>query len=263
MNLKIKDKVSVVLAGSSGLGKGVAMALAKEGSKVAICSRSQKKLENASIELEKYSDFKPFIHKADVSNKNELNKFLDKVVKVYGGIDILVNNAGGPPPGSIKNLTDDDFENAHQLTLMSAIRASRYVIPFMKKKQFGRIFFLSSTGIKSIVDGLLLSNIYRSALAGFAKTLSTEVAEEGIRIHTLMTGPFATDRVKELGESAAKSKGITYEKWKEEAEKGTMIGRFGNPIEMGNLVAFLSSDLSSYMTGTTIAIDGGALKTIT
>jgi 3-oxoacyl-[acyl-carrier protein] reductase len=263
MELNIKNKVSVVLAGSAGIGKGVAMALAKEGSKVAICSRSSKKLNLASKEIEQYSGNPPFTFQADVSNKEEINNFLENVIDLYKEIDILVNNAGGPPAGGINNLSEYDYENAHQLTLMSAIRATRFVIPIMEKKKFGRIFFLSSTGIKSAVEGLLLSNTYRSALAGFAKTISSEVSQNGIRTHTLLTGPFNTDRVKELGEAAAKSKGITFKKWKEEAQKGTMLGRFGEPIEMGNLVAFLSSDLSSYMTGTTIAIDGGALKTIT
>jgi 3-oxoacyl-[acyl-carrier protein] reductase len=263
MELNIKNKVSVILAGSSGIGKGVAMALAREGSRIAICSRSLEKLNVAAKEIEQYSGNKPFTYQADVSNKNELEIFLENVIDVYKEINILVNNAGGPPAGGIKTLAEIDYENAHQLTLLSAIRATRFVVPIMEKKEFGRIFFLSSTGIKSAVDGLLLSNTYRSALAGFAKTIASEVSQKGVRIHTLLSGPFNTARVKELGQAAAESKGISFKKWKQEAEKGTMLGRFGDPIEMGNLVAFLSSDLSSYMTGTTIAVDGGALKTIT
>lgn len=262
MNLNIKNKIAVVLAGSAGLGKGVAKVLAKEECKLAICSRSEKKLVAAAHEIKEYSGMTPYTFIADVADKKQIKSFLDAVMIEYGSIDILVNNAGGPPPGGIKLLDEEDFDKAYQLTLMSAVRATKFAIPIMGKKDWGRIIFLTSTGVKSAVDGLLLSNVFRSAVAGFAKTVANEVARHGIRIHNVLTGPFNTNRMIDLGKVAAESQGISFENWKKTAEENTMLGRFGDPVEMGYLVAFLASDLSSYMTGTTIAIDGGALKTV-
>ncbi|MAT63698.1 MAG: 3-oxoacyl-ACP reductase [Dehalococcoidia bacterium] len=263
MNIDLKGKVAVVLAGSSGIGKGVAKVLSSAGAKVAICSRSEDRLNKASIEIEDYSGFKPLIYSSDISKKESLISFLNKVKSDYGSIDILINNAGGPPPGNLMDLDDLSFEKAHNLTLMSSIYATKYVASIMSDNNWGRIIFISSTGVKSIIEGLLLSNIYRSAVAGFAKSISAEFGNMGLRVHNILSGPFDTARVKQLGDKASKSKGISFDKWKEEAEANTPLGRFGDPLEMGNLVAFLSSDLSSYMTGTTIAIDGGALKTVT
>jgi len=263
MNLNIKNKVAVVLAGSAGLGKGVAKVLASEGCRVAICSRSDKKLATAEAEIKEFSfGNSPLTYSADVSYKDQLHSFLDAVFAEYGSIDILVNNAGGPPPGGVISLNEAAYDMAYQLTLMSAVRATRYAIPLMEKNKWGRIIFLTSTGVKSAIDGLLLSNVFRSAVAGFAKSVAGEVAHNGIRIHNVLTGPFYTERVIELGNAAAKTQGISFKNWKKVAEENTMLGRFGDPLEMGYLITFLASDLSAYMTGTTIAIDGGALKTI-
>jgi 3-oxoacyl-[acyl-carrier protein] reductase len=132
----------------------------------------------------------------------------------------------------------------------------------MAEAGWGRIVNVASTSVKCALENMVLSNVFRSGVAAFSKTLSMEYAHQGIRVHTVMPGPFMTNRVNELGTSAARLKGITFEQWKQGAEAGTPLGRFGNPLEFGALVAFLVSDRSDYMTGTCIAIDGGALKTI-
>ena len=146
---------------------------------------------------------------------------------------------------------------------MSKIRACRKVIPVMVKQRWGRIINVESTSVKSALENMVLSNTFRSASTAFAKTLSMEYGKEGIRVHTLLSGPFLTNRVHELGAAAAKKLGISFEQWKREAAEGSPLGRFGDPLEFGALVAFLASERSEFMNGTTIAIDGGALKSIT
>jgi len=197
-----------------------------------------------------------------VGNSDLLDGFFDQVLDAYGKIDILVNNSGGPPPGTTLGLDDDHYQSAFDLVLMSKIRACRRAIPSMVDQGWGRIINVESTSVKCALQNMALSNIFRSGSAAFAKTLSMEYASDGVRVHTLMSGPFLTNRVNELGLAASQAKGISFEQWKSEAEAGTALGRFGDPLEFGSLVAFLVSDRAEYMTGTCIAIDGGALTTI-
>ena len=262
MDLNIKGKVAVVLAASAGLGKGVAEVLAQEGCEVAICSRSSTKLSKATEQIKANTGKDIFYRVADVAKVHSLFSFLEEVMEQYGKIDILVTNAGGPISGTSDVLNDEQYLSAYELTLMSVVRSCRFVLPIMRKNNWGRIIILSSTSIKCALDNLMLSNVFRNAVAGFSKTIAMETARQGIRVHCIMSGPFVTDRMIELGTINAEKSNITYEEWKSSAEGNTMLGRFGDPKEMGNLVAFLSSDLSNYMTGTCIAIDGGALKTI-
>ncbi|NQS89070.1 SDR family oxidoreductase [Patescibacteria group bacterium] len=262
MDLGIKGKVAVILAASAGLGRGVAEVLTQEGCEVAICSRSSNKLSKAAEHIKDMTGKNVFHQVADVANAQSLISFLEGVMEKYGKIDILVTNAGGPPPGSSEDLNDEQYFSAYELTLMSVVRSCRFVIPAMRKEGWGRIIILSSTSIKCAIDNLLLSNIFRNAVAGFSKSIAMETARQGIRVHCIMSGPFVTDRMIELGTANANKAQITYEEWKKAAEDNTMMGRFGIPKEMGDLVAFLASDCSDYMTGTCIAIDGGALKTI-
>lgn len=262
MNLGLKNKVAVVLAASSGIGLGIARVLAQEGCAIAICARDSVRLAAASEQIVAESGASVLAVQADVSDAASLDAFFDKVFSVYGKVDILVNNSGGPPPGRIDTLSDEAYVAAFNLVLMSKVRASRRVLPLMQKQGWGRIINVESTSIKSALENMVLSNAFRSAAAAHAKTLAMETARDGIRVHTLMSGPFLTKRVDELGNAAAQQRGISFEQWKSEAEAGTALGRFGDPLEYGALVAFLSSTQADYMSGNCIAIDGGALKTI-
>jgi 3-oxoacyl-[acyl-carrier protein] reductase len=261
MDLDLKNKVAVVLAASSGIGRGIATVLAQEGCNLAICARDQRRLEMAANEIRDVGA-QVMAVVADVASASSLDAFYDQVIDGYGKIDILINNAGGPPAGKSLELSEEYYAAAYQLTLMSVVRSCRRVVPLMQKQRWGRIINIESTSIKCALDNMVLSNVFRSAVAAFAKTLSTEYARDGIRVHTLMSGPFNTQRMQELGTTAARLKGISFEQWKTEAEEGTSVGRFGDPLEFGALTAFLASDKAEYMNGTCIAIDGGALKTI-
>lgn len=262
MDLELKGKVAVILAASAGIGCGIATVLAKEGCRIAICARDEPRLFAAAKEIRSVTNAEILAVQADVADLASLDSFLDSVFEKYGVVDILVNNSGGPPSGGCFDFGEVDYEAAFNLVLMSKIRASRRVIPAMVKNHWGRIINIESTSVKCALDNMVLSNVFRSASTAFSKSLAMEVASSGIRVHTLMSGPMMTNRVTELGQHAAAKKGVSFENWKTEAESSTPLGRFGDPLEFGNLVAFLASDLASYMTGTCIAFDGGVLKTI-
>jgi 3-oxoacyl-[acyl-carrier protein] reductase len=263
MDLGLKDKVAVVLAGSAGIGLGIATVLAQEGCRVVICSRNTERLARAAHEIEVLAGRAVLALQADVSDAASLDRFFDVVFEKHGRVDVLVNNSGGPPPGRCLELDDGAYDAACRLVLLSKVRACRRAVPEMARNRWGRIINVESTSLKSALENMGLSNVFRSASAAFAKTVSMEHARDGIRVHTLLSGPFMTDRVNELGHAAAKQKGVSFEEWLAQAEAGTALGRFGDPLEYGALVAFLASDRSTYMNGTCIAIDGGALKTIT
>jgi len=263
MNLRLENKTAVVLAASSGIGRGIATVLAQEGCNIAICAREKSRLGLVANEIRSATSVKVFSKEADVADAISLDKFFDQVLSVFGKIDILVNNSGGPRAGLCFDFNDQDFQSAYELVLMSKIRACRRVIPLMVKNQWGRIINVESTSVKSALENMVLSNTFRSAATAFAKTLSMEYGKKGIRIHTLLAGPFLTNRLHELGADAAKKRGISFEQWKKEAEEETPLGRFGDPLEFGALVAFLASECSEFMNGTTISIDGGTLKSIT
>ncbi len=263
MDLGLKDKVAVVLAASAGLGRGVAEVLAEEGCRLALCSRSLERLQPMAQAIRERTGRDVFTQAADVADGVALERFMHAALAHFGRVDILVANAGGPPPGPSDAFTEADYQRAYELTLLSVMRACRVAVPAMRQHKWGRIIMLASTSIKCALENLALSNIFRSAVAGYAKTLALETAAAGIRVNCVMTGPFLTDRMQQLGEAAAQREKITFEQWRERAEKNTLVGRFGRPREMGDLVAFLASERADYLTGACIPLDGGALKTIT
>lgn len=263
MDLGLKGKVAVVLAASSGIGRGIAMVLAQEGCNLAICARDPLRLNTVAEEIRSSTRANILAEHCDVASAVSLDGFFASVLKMYGRIDILVNNSGGPSAGQCFDFTDADYDAACNLVLMSKVRACRHVVPGMMARKWGRIINIESTSVKCALENMVLSNVFRSASTAFGKTLSMEVASHGIRVHTVMSGPMLTNRVNELGNAAAYKKGISFEQWKTEAESGTPLGRFGDPLEFGEFVAFLASERAAYMNGTCIAFDGGVLKTIT
>ncbi|MBI9082621.1 MAG: SDR family oxidoreductase [Desulfobacterales bacterium] len=262
MDLRLKGKIAVILASSAGIGKGVATVLAEEGCKIAICGRRMEKLQTAKKEIHGKTGKEVFAKTVDVSRAESLNDFFSAVYSEYGQIDILVNNAGGPPAGDSTSFTDRDYYAAFELSLMSVIRSCRIVLPKMKGQKFGRIITIASTSVKCVMEDMILSNTFRNAVVGFNKSLAIEAAIDGVRVHTLMPGPFMTDRVNELGGAAAKRERLSFNEWKKKAESNTPLRRFGSPEEIGQAVAFLSSELADYMNGTCIPVDGGILANV-
>jgi 3-oxoacyl-[acyl-carrier protein] reductase len=262
LNLNLKNKVAVVLASSRGIGLEIAYALAEEGCSIAICARRGNDLELAAKKIREKYNVSVITKTVDLSIHKQIDDFFDFVYEKYQTIDILINNSGGPKVGSCLTLSDDDFYQAFSLILMSKIRAIKRVVPKMLLQGSGRIINIESTGIKNTMANMALSNIFRSGSNAFIKTLAMETIRSGIRVHTIMLGPFLTDRLKELGSQAAKNSKIDFETWKIKAADATPLGRFGLASEIGPIVAFLASEKSNYMNGLCFAVDGGILQSI-
>lgn len=264
MDLNLKDKVALVLASSKGLGFACAKIFYEEGANVVICSRSMENLTKAKEKikggssLNKYAKILSVV--VDLKYDDEIKKLFDKTMKEFGRIDILVHNAGGPPSGSIESITSKDWKDSIDLNLLSFIRITNIVLPIMKRQKYGKIIAITSVSVKQPLDNLVLSNTTRLGIVGYAKTLANEYAKDNILVNVVCPGPTLTDRMKELITRTAKDTGITFN----EAEKTWIdpipLGRLGKPEELANLVIFLASDKASYITGTTIQVDGGFVK---
>jgi 3-oxoacyl-[acyl-carrier protein] reductase len=260
MNFGLRDKVAVVLAASRGMGFASAKALAREGCRLAICARTRKDLENAAGEIEKQTEASVFRLPIDITKRAHMQKFMGAVKRKFGAIHILVVNCGGPPPGYPLDLTDKDYDDAVRSTLMVAIDWMRAAAPVMVRQEWGRIIAIESTSIKQPIDGLALSNTMRAGVAGFAKSLSRQVAASGVTVNTLCPGMIMTDRLKSLAEIRAKKAGVTVEEQFKRMTSEVPAGRIGTPEEFANVVAFLASEQARYVTGTVIQVDGGAYR---
>jgi 3-oxoacyl-[acyl-carrier protein] reductase len=262
MDLGLRGRVGLVAAASQGLGKAIALRLAQEEMKLAICARGQEQLETAAREIQTATRAPIVAVPADVTHYDDIKRVVHKTVAEFGGLDVLVTNAGGPSPGRFLELEDADWEQAFQLTLMSAVRLCREAIPHMQKRRWGRIIHVTSTSVKQPIDNLLLSNSLRLAVIGLSKTLANELAAEGITVNAVCPGPIATQRLEELFAIRAKSQGVSLEEARRRYVMNIPRGRLGQPEELADLVAFLASDNARFITGTAIQADGGMVKGI-
>lgn len=261
MDLGLKDKVALVPASSSGLGRAVALAFAREGAKLTICSRRQDAIDTVAEEARAYGN-DVLALEADLTNKDDIDSVLKSTLDHYGGIDVLVLNAGGPPPGTFDNLNEDQWYGAFELTMMSAVRLIRGVLPSMREKGQGSIVSMSSSSIKQPIPNLLLSNAIRAGLQGALKTLSEEVASENIRINTVIPGRIRTPRIVQLDAANAERQGKTQEEITSQSEAGIPMRRYGEPEEFAEAVVFIASEKASYMTGGVLQVDGGSVKSL-
>ncbi|OAS86662.1 MULTISPECIES: SDR family oxidoreductase [Metabacillus] len=261
MNLGFQGKNALVIASSQGLGKAIAQKLAAQGVNVMISSRDQEKLKAVKKELELSSKGKIEFYSCNIKSPNEIKLLIETTVDAFGSIDFLVNNAGGPPAGTFEEMTDDDWQHAFELNLLSYIRIMREILPHMKNNG-GKIVNIASSSVKEPIPGLILSNTFRTGIVGLTKTLASEFAPYNILINTVAPGRIATERVAFLDADAADRQGMTKEEIEEKMKKTIPLGRYGEPNEFANYVSFLLSDANSYMTGQTLLIDGGMLKSI-
>lgn len=257
MDLGLKDKVAIVAAASSGLGKACALTLAQEGASVAICGRNEERLAQARVEIETACGREVLAVQADVSLAGDIEKFVSETVGKFRTVHILVNNTGGPPPGLFEDLPDMEWDKAYQLVLMSSVRLARAVLPYMRREKWGRIINITSTSVKQPINELLFSNSLRLAVVGWAKTLSSQVAADGILVNNVCPGRTRTARIKSFLRHRAEVEEKSMEDLYRTYAAQIPIGRLAEPQEFANLVAFLASERASYITGTTIQIDGG------
>lgn len=255
MDLGLAGKSVLITAGSQGLGRACAAGFAKEGAQVIICGRSQSGLDDAASQIAGARAYQ-----TDLTDVTAIDEMMARIKTEVGGIDILVNNAGGPPPGPFDVLDDADWQVAVDLTLMSAVRCTRHVLPHMKAQQWGRILTVSSYGVKQPVPNLTLSNSLRMAVLGWSKTLAGQVAQDNILVNTLCPGWTKTQRVTSLLTQKAEAEGSTLAAEEAAIEQGIPLGRMGTPQELANLAVFLGSEAASYITGCAIAVDGGLVE---
>jgi 3-oxoacyl-[acyl-carrier protein] reductase len=248
MNLGLEGRVALVMGASRGLGRAIVAALAREGATVAIASRSAEKLDEAAAEIGDAA--MPFV--ADAADLDRLAALPGEVAEALGPVEILVANAGGPPLGGALDHELDAWETAYRSLVLAPRVLTGAVLPGMRERGWGRIVNVGSTSTREPIPGLNLSNAHRMAAVGFLKTLSREVAADGITVNTVATGSFATER---LADDTGSLQGA-----EEAARTNVPAGRLGNPEEYADLVAFLCSERASYITGTVIPIDGGMLR---
>jgi len=254
MDLRLKNKVALVLAASKGLGKAIATSLSAEGAKVIIGSRNANELEKTASGINQQTSNPVTAITVDLSNAGQLADLIQKAGNTYGRIDILVNNAGGPPFDKFENFDDDEWQAAFELNLLSFARASKQVLPFMKKSASGRIINIISGSVKNVLRNSVLSTSMRMGIVGMAKLMADELGAYGITVNNVAPGTILTDRIRGMVPAGADPEIAL-----KEIAKNIPLGRIGEPWE---LATFLASEQAGYITGTTIQVDGGANRAI-
>lgn len=262
MDLFLQDQPAIVTAASAGLGYAAALALAREGARVALCSRDRQRAQDAADRISRDAGTPVLAYAADVANAGELRGFIDQAAADLGGLRILVCNAGGPPAGSFASLTEADWDTAYQLTLMSVVRSVQAALPHLRRSGGGRILSILSSSVKRPLDNLTLSNTYRPAVQGLCKSLSIELAPDNIQVNGLAPGRILTERIQVLDETAARRRGTTWQEVRARSEGEIPMRRLGTPEEFGRVAAFLCSGAASYVNGSTLLVDGGAVTSL-
>lgn len=261
MDLGLKGKVALVAGASKGLGKAVALGLAREGAHVAILARDQARIELAAKEIREATNAQVIAITADVTRAEDVQRAIAETIQPFGTIHILVTNAGGPPPAAFMALTEEQWQSAVNLTLMSAVRLSRAAIPYMQKQKWGRILHIGSYSVKHPIENLMLSNSIRAAVVGLGKTQALELGKDGILVNSVLPGWTMTERVDQLMNDRASRNSTSAQDESDKIAKEIPLGRMGKPEEFANTVVFLASECASYVNGVALAVDGGATRT--
>jgi len=261
MDLQLKGKTALILGGSKGLGRGVADALAAEGVAVALVARGQEALDRAVAEITSRGA-KAVGFAADLANWPSVEDAANAARKQLGAIDILLNNSGGPPPSGVVGVSAKVWEDQFHAMVMPLFRITDLLIGDMRARKWGRILNVASTSVVEPLAAIGVSNTLRSAIVGWAKTLATETARDGITVNTLLPGAIRTDRTIQLSSAAAERQKISVEEAIQRNAQSIPVGRLGTPAEFGAVAAFLASPLAAYVTGSLIRVDGGSLRSV-
>lgn len=262
MDMGLKGKVVLCMASAAGLGKGIAMELAREGAKVMICTAEpfRDQLYATQAEIERETGNRPEAFLADVNSPQDIQRLVDHTVATLGDIWALVNMCPGPKPGPFDSFRDEDWEHAFQLCLLSYVRTIRACLPSMRRLGGGRIVNSTSSSVKDCLDNLILSNTMRMGVVGLSKTLSSELGKDNILINVIGPGRIGTDRITSLNAMRAEKAGISVAEYEKQDLKSFPLGRYGTTDEYGRLATFLCSEANTYISGQTILLDGGMTR---
>lgn len=256
MDLGLAGKNAIVSGSSQGIGYAIAEALSKEGCNVALAARGQERLERAAAELAK-NNVTALAIVADLASENGCREFVDRAAEGLDGIDILVNNVGGMIPGTLDSLTAEDWERVLNVNLMAAVYMTKYALPHLKQGRAARILNVSGVSGKQLLPGSLTTTIPNAGIIGFSKVMAGELGAEGITVNNICPGLTHTESWGPRAEAMAKVRGVTADQVRAGIAAQTLLGRWAEPEEIGNVAAFLVSERNSYMTGTTIEVCGG------
>jgi 3-oxoacyl-[acyl-carrier protein] reductase len=262
MDLGLKGKVAMVAGASRGLGFAVARGLAAEGASVSIASRAQAAIDAASKGITAETGAAALATAVDVRSAESITAWYDRTVKQFGGVDLLYVNAGGPPAGQALSFDDAAWAGAFELLVLSAIRMVRLAVPSMKSRGGGAIIVATSSAVREPIPNLALSNIVRASVAAMSKTLANELAADRIRVNHLLPGRISTDRIIELDTIRGKNTGQSAGQVRESYSKTIPLGRYGEPAEFANAAVFLFSDAARYITGASLQVDGGLIRSV-
>jgi len=260
MDLGLKGRLAIVAASSQGLGKAIAMGLAREGANLALCARGAAAMEKTAEEIRSETGAGVLARALDVTVHEEVRAFVREAAERFGRVDICLANAGGPPSKSFAETTVDDWRRTTDLNLMSTVYFAMETLPLMQQRRWGRFLALTSMTVKQPVEGLILSNSVRSAVSGLVKTLANEYGPYNVLVNSVCPGYIATARLLELSGTLAAKQGTDPKTIEERWGRQAALGRIGQPEEFANLVVFLASERASYITGSAIQVDGGTIK---
>src|SRR5205823_11344706 len=260
MDYGLRGRVALVNAASKGIGHGIAEALAAEGVRLVLSARNGGLLERTAAEIAAAHRVEVVPVGADVVSAGAAETLVGTATSRFGRLDILVNNSGGPPAGTFADLDDAAWQHAFDLLLRNVVRMVRAALPHLRASGHGRIVNVASTSVKQPIPGLILSNSLRAGVVGLARTLADELAPDDITVNTVCPGRILTDRLREGQRERAAREGVPVDDLVHATAVDVPLGRIGDPSDMGHLVAFLCSDAASYITGTTIPVDGGLVR---
>jgi 3-oxoacyl-[acyl-carrier protein] reductase len=262
MNLNLKGKVALIAGASKGLGYAVAHAMAEEGAFVSISSRDESSISAAASRIGRETGAQVLSMAVDVRSADAIQRWIGATVERFGGVDAKMTNSGGPPAGLAISFDDAAWQEAAELLLFSTVRMVRAAVPSMQARGGGAILVSTSSSVKEPIQNLALSTVLRASVSALAKTLAIELASSKIRVNQIIPGRIDTDRVRHLDEVNAKKQGISVEDAKAKAISSIPLGRYGEAPEFGRVAAFLLSDAASYMTGATVQVDGGLIRSV-
>ena len=256
MDYKLKDKVAIIGGSSKGLGKASAVALAKQGVNIVLCARNKEELDKTKNEIEALG-VEALALKVDMTSEQDNERIVKETIDKFGRIDILVNNSGGPAPGSFRDFEMEDFDQAYNSVLRYNISMIKLCLPYMEQREWGRIINIASVSVKEPMPTMVLSNIFRTAVVSFAKSISKDIMGNGVTINTICPGYFRTERITQLMEKESNDTNMSAQEYEDRVISSFPHKRFMSPDELGGMVAYLCSTQARSVTGTTIQIDGG------